>query len=233
MIEISVAAVDRVSFDLAPSTIMGLIGPNGSGKTTLLNVLNGVHKFTAGEIRLRGASLKGLRPHALVARGVSRTFQNPHVFDTVTVFQNMLVPMLHHRDGRSGRIRDRAGTMLEFVGLSDFRNRAASELSGGQQKLLEFARALMSEPVLILMDEPFAGIHPEIKALLIERIARTRENSGTSFIIVSHEIPDLLMLSDAVVCMAAGRVISSGRPAEVAADERVVEAYLGHGISSR
>lgn len=212
---------------------MGLIGPNGSGKTTLLNVLNGVHKLTSGEIRLRGASLKGLRPHTLVARGVSRTFQNPHVFDTVTVFQNMLVPMLHHREGRSRQIRDRADAMLEFVGLSDFRNHAASELSGGQQKLLEFARAVMSEPVLILMDEPFAGIHPEIKALLIERITRTREAAGTSFIIVSHEIPELLMLSDTIVCMAAGRIISSGRPAEVAADERVIDAYLGHGTSSR
>jgi branched-chain amino acid transport system ATP-binding protein len=145
----------------------------------------------------------------------------------------MLVPMLHHREGRSRQIRDRADAMLEFVGLSDFRNHAASELSGGQQKLLEFARAVMSEPVLILMDEPFAGIHPEIKALLIERITRTREAAGTSFIIVSHEIPELLMLSDTIVCMAAGRIISSGRPAEVAADERVIDAYLGHGTSSR
>ena len=218
-------ALDGVSFELPGGAILGLIGPNGSGKTTLLNVLNGVYRPDGGDILLQGSSVAGLAPHRLAERGVARTFQNARVFSTITTMENMFVPTLHRSEPASV-LRERAERLLEFVGLTDLRDLPASELSGGQQKLLEFARALMTEPSLVLMDEPFAGVHPSVKALLLERI-RERNRQGTTFIVVSHEIPDLMGLSDQVLCLANGTVIASGPPDAVTEDEQVVEAYLG------
>jgi ABC-type branched-subunit amino acid transport system ATPase component len=223
-------ALDRASLRLPPGQVLGLIGPNGSGKTTLLNVINGVHRPDTGRITLGDRDLTGRRPHELVGLGLSRTFQNAHVFRTLTAFQNMLVPMLHQRGDVRGWAR-RAEELLERMGLSAHRDQAASELSGGQQKLLEFARAMMTEPALVLMDEPFAGVHPEIKALLIEHI-KGAAGAGVAFLIVSHEIPDLMSLSSSMVCLAQGRCLRSGAPAEVARDERVIEAYLGHQVTA-
>jgi len=225
-----VIAVDRASLTLPPASILGLIGPNGSGKTTLLNIINGIHRPDFGDIALGEVTLVGRPPHQLVDLGLSRTFQNTHVFKTLTVYQNMLLPTLHLRRDGQGRSR-RALELLEFVGLQAHRDQPASELSGGQQKLLEFARALVTEPRVVLMDEPFAGIHPQVKALLLERI-RERARTGTSFLIVSHEIPELMSLSDAMICLAQGRCIASGTAIEVAEDERVIEAYLGHQVVS-
>ncbi|HZV50910.1 MAG TPA: ABC transporter ATP-binding protein [Candidatus Dormibacteraeota bacterium] len=225
-----VTAVDRASLTLPPASILGLIGPNGSGKTTLLNVINGVHRPDSGTIELDGTTLVGRPPHRLVDLGLARTFQNTHVFKTLTVYQNMLLPTLHLGRDRQGRAH-RALELLEFVGLRAHRDQPASELSGGQQKLLEFARALVTDPRVVLMDEPFAGIHPEIKALLLERI-RERARAGTSFLIVSHEIPELMSLSDAMICLAQGRCIAAGTAAEVAENEQVIEAYLGHQVTA-
>jgi ABC-type branched-subunit amino acid transport system ATPase component len=219
-------AVKEVTLRLGAGTTLGLIGPNGSGKTTLLNVINGVYKPDHGSITLAGRRVEGWRPHRLAELGLLRTFQTARVFSTVTVLGNMLVPLTHQGVARS-TAEDRALELLDLVGLADMKEEAASELSGGQHKLLEFARALMPEPRLVLMDEPFAGVHPKIKQTMFEAINHARRE-GTAFIVVSHEIPELIGLSNRLICMNNGQAICEGRPDEVTSDPTVVEAYLGH-----
>lgn len=224
-------AVEDVSFSVEAGTILGLIGPNGSGKTTTLNLVNGVHAPDAGTIRIGDKALAGRPSSAFVKAGVTRTFQNPRVFSTITALENMLVPVLHRR--HTGRPwRDKAEQLLDFVGLAGHKDTPASELSGGQQKLLEFVRALMTDPLAVLMDEPFAGVHPSVKELMRERI-KERNGEGTAFVIVSHEIPDLMRLCSHVICMAEGRVASAGTPEHVTSDPEVISAYLGGGPAGR
>ena len=221
-----ILAVNRVSFELNSSTILGIIGPNGSGKTTLLNILNGIHPPDDGEITFNGVNTTQLKSHQLTKMGIMRTFQNPHVFRTITVYQNMMVPLLH-ADVPAQESYEKAMELLTFVGLEEKADIPASELSGGQQKLLEFARALMTNPQLVMMDEPFGGMHPQIKGTLIQRIKEMRER-GIAFMIVSHEIPNLMELSQQVICLNYGKLIANNTPIAVSQDERVIEAYLGH-----
>ncbi|MGH3666286.1 MAG: ABC transporter ATP-binding protein [Egibacteraceae bacterium] len=219
-------ALDGVTLSMDEGGLLGLIGPNGSGKTTLVNILNGVYRPDRGELWLRGAPLSGVPTHGFARRGIARTFQNPRVFVSISALDNMVMAALHV-DEPARVIEGRAMELLALVGLEGKAHLAASELSGGQQKLLEFARALMIQPSLVLMDEPFAGVHPTIKAQMLARI-RERNAAGTTFAIVSHEIPDLLALCQHVVCLSEGRVIAAGSPAEVRTDAAVIEAYLGH-----
>jgi len=190
-----VAALDDVSFEVVPTTITGLIGPNGSGKTTLLNIINGVFRPDGGTVRFGEAVVTGLSPSELASSGVARTFQTARVFRTLTTMQNLFIPLLHHGRMERAAAGERARDLLKFVGLEGFASLAASELSGGQQRLLEFARALVTQPSLILMDEPFAGVHPEIKRRLIDCIKDAVARDRASFIIVSHEVPDLVAMS--------------------------------------
>jgi branched-chain amino acid transport system ATP-binding protein len=224
-------AVDGVTFAVQSHQIVGLIGPNGSGKTTTLNLLNGVYRTDHGTITVSGRRLTGGSPSAFVRAGVTRTFQQPRVFSTITARENMLVPVLHNKGSRRVHLQ-RADELLEFVGLAAHADTPASELSGGQQKLLEFVRALMTDPHVVLMDEPFAGVHPSVKDLMRQRI-RQRNAEGTAFVIVSHEIPDLMRLCSEVICMAEGSVVAQGAPDEVTANPAVVEAYLGRGPAGR
>jgi branched-chain amino acid transport system ATP-binding protein len=224
-----VVALRDVSFQLEGSAVVGLIGPNGSGKTTLLNVINGVVPADEGAIRLGGEAIGGKRPSSLAAGGLSRTFQTTRVFRTLTVMQNLFVPLLHQGELERAKATERANHLLAFVGLERHADDTASDLSGGQQRLLEFARALVTHPRLVLMDEPFAGVHPEIKKLLIRCIRETVKNEGASFLIVSHEVPDLVNMSDSMVCLVEGSVAASGSPTAVVHDEKVIEGYLGHG----
>jgi len=221
-----ILAVNRVSFELNGSTILGIIGPNGSGKTTLLNILNGVHPPDEGEITFNGVKTTRLKSHQLTKMGIMRTFQNPHVFQTITVYQNMMVPLLH-ANVPAHESYEKAMELLKFVGLEEKAEIPASELSGGQQKLLEFARALMTDPQLVMMDEPFGGMHPQIKGTLIQRIREMRER-GIAFMIVSHEIPNLMELSQQVICLNYGKLIANDTPIAVSQNESVIEAYLGH-----
>jgi len=220
-------ALDGVSLSIPGGRVVGLIGPNGSGKTTLLNTINGVYVPDEGQIRLDGRVVSGRPPHHLARLGVARTFQAARVFSTLTVRENMLLPTVPMRRD-SAEAEQQALELLDGVNLRPFWDRPASELSGGQQKLLEFARMQMSEPKLLLMDEPFAGVHPEIVRLMTERVTDV-SNRGTAVLVVSHEIPVLMQLAREVVCMSAGRVIAAGSPGQVEQDPGVLEAYLGTG----
>lgn len=237
-----VEAVRDVSLTVAPGQVLGVIGPNGSGKTTLINLLTGVYRADRGSIQVAGTETSRLPAYRVAGLGVARTFQNPHVFSTLTVRQNLLMALRHSvRRGRAvgdpgdpaaGAPGTLAGsgdisTWLEWTGLTDKADHVASELSGGQRKLVEFARAMVRRPSLVLMDEPFAGVHPAVKRVLHDRIRQLAASGETAFLIVSHEIPDLIDLSDQFVCMAAGAVLKAGDPAEVCRDEAVVDAYLG------
>jgi ABC-type branched-subunit amino acid transport system ATPase component len=223
--------LDGVSFEAAPGRVVGIIGPNGSGKTTLVNVINGVYRPTRGSITLDGHRIDGISPHRLIRLGVSRTFQNPRVFQSLTVLDTLL--MVSESAGRQRRETARARELLGLVGLADLAAAPASELSGGQKKLAEFARALMTRPRLVLMDEPFAGIHPVIKQSLMTRVRETCDQWGITYLVVSHEVSELVTLSDEFLCLAHGRVLASGDPAAVSGDPAVIEAYLGAPAGAR
>jgi len=221
------AAVDDLSFQLESGVILGVIGPNGSGKTTLLNVINGVYKPDRGSIKYHGVITNGMKPYELAAKGVARTFQNARVFLTISTYQNMIIPLLH-RNISPRALENKAKELLESVDLLSYADVPASELSGGQKKLLEFARALMTDPRLILMDEPFAGVHPTIKSTLCDRII-DHQKMGTSMILVSHEVPVIMGLSEEVLCMASGKIVAHDTPSEISKNDEVIAAYLGHG----
>jgi ABC-type branched-subunit amino acid transport system ATPase component len=221
-----VRALHQVSLELEAGQVVGLIGPNGSGKTTLMNVLSGVYPPDGGTVTLEGQSVAGLRPYTLVTRGMARTFQSARVFQTITVEHNMMVPVLHDRSDPAV-LAERSATLLQLVGLEHQAHQAASELSGGQQRLLEFARALMTQPRVVLMDEPFAGVHPEIKQSLLSSL-REMQDQGISFLLVSHELPVITRIASELVCLASGEVIARGTATDVTGSPRVEEAYLGH-----
>jgi ABC-type branched-subunit amino acid transport system ATPase component len=222
-----VVAVDNISFQIDRMSISGLIGPNGSGKTTLINIINGIVPPETGRINLCEESIVGLRPNELAGKGISRTFQSARVFSTLTVLQNLFIPLLHRGKIERTAAEGRARELLTFVGLERHAHRAASELSGGQQRLLEFARALATRPSLVLMDEPFAGVHPETKRLLSDCIKEAVKRDHASFLIVSHEVPDLVRMSDYMLCLVAGKIAAAGPPSIVIKDQLVIEGYLG------
>lgn len=221
-------AVRGVSLDVAPGDVLGVIGPNGSGKTTLVNLVTGAYRPQSGTIRVGGVDTTRRAAHSVAALGMARTFQNPRVFHTMTVRQNLLAAVAHRRGReRAHGLADEVERWLDLVGLRSFADRVAHELSGGQQKLVEFARAMVHRPCVVVMDEPFAGVHPHVKATLHEQIMAAARNRGTAFVVVSHEIPDLIRLSDRFLCMAEGRVLAAGHPDVVCRDKAVVDAYLG------
>ncbi|MGH3401299.1 MAG: ABC transporter ATP-binding protein [Streptosporangiaceae bacterium] len=223
-----VQAVRDVSYSMAAGSVLGVIGPNGSGKTTMINLLSGAYRPTRGSVLISGRQSTGLPAHRICALGVARTFQNPHVFKTLTVRENLSVSVRHRAGSASARRHAKyCDEWLELVGLTRLADRVAHELSGGQQKLIEFARAMVRRPLLVLMDEPFAGVHSDVKALLHRQIASLSSRGEAAFMIVSHEVPDLMSLSQSLLCMAEGQVLTSGPPQTVCSDARVIDAYLG------
>jgi branched-chain amino acid transport system ATP-binding protein len=232
--------VDGVSFTLARGTVTGLIGPNGAGKTTLFNLIAGAYRPGAGTLTLDGARIDGLRPDAVFARGLARTFQIPRPFPAMTVLENVMLAPRHQAGERfwanwlrpaavaaeERRIRDAARRWLDFVGLSRLAAEPARVLSGGQRKLLELARVLVAEPRLILLDEPGAGVAPPLLAIIMEKIAELNAR-GTTFLVIEHNMDLVATLCRPVLVMAAGRLLMEGTPEEVTRDPRVVEAYLG------
>jgi ABC-type branched-subunit amino acid transport system ATPase component len=225
-------AVNQLSLSVPRAQIRGLIGPNGSGKTTTVNVLSGLYRPDDGEIHLCGRRTDRLRPHEITAYGIARTFQISKLFGHMTVLENVLLPALAALDRGSGRalpeIVERGRELLDFVTLDRMRHAQAKELSGGQSMLVQIARAFMVHPLqLVLMDEPFAGVHPTIRDIILESILKINREEGITFLIVSHEMAELRRLCQQVSVMDEGRLIAEGTLEEVANDPRVLEAYLG------
>jgi len=218
-----VIAVDDCSFALTPHRIWGLIGPNGSGKTTLFNLLSGVLAPDAGQIVFKGHNVAGWPSHRITARGLGRTFQITRLFEGMTVLENMRVAA---RAADPARVAARADELIEFVGLRALRDEYAGNLSYGQQKLIEFMRVLMTEPELILLDEPFAGVNPVMENKLVELIHALLAQ-GKTFLITDHEMRLIMSLCERVLVLDYGHLIAEGPPAAIRADERVIEAYFG------
>ena len=234
------SAVDDVSFRVRPGSITGLIGPNGAGKTTLFNLIAGALPPTAGRIALGETRLDGQPPHRILRAGVARTFQIPRPFAAMTVLENV---MLAGQDQPGERfwtnwlrpgtvaageraLRERARELIDFVGLGALLGAPARVLSGGQRKLLELARALMTAPRLLLLDEPAAGVNPVLLNELAERIVALNR-TGTTVLMVEHNLDLVMRLCRPVLVMAAGRLLLEGDPETVRADARVQAAYLG------
>jgi len=227
-----VVAVNALSLAVGDGEIRGLIGPNGSGKTTTVNLLSGLYHADDGAIVLRGERTERMRPHEIAAHGVGRTFQVPKLFANMTVLENVLVPALAALDRTGGRpmpeIIGRARQLLEFVTLDPLRDALAKELSGGQAMLAQIARAFMLRPLhLLLLDEPFAGVHPTIRSTIIDAVLRMNREEGVTVLVVSHEMAELRRLCRRVSVMHEGTLIAEGSLDEVANDGRVLEAYLG------
>jgi branched-chain amino acid transport system ATP-binding protein len=238
-------AVDRASLDVEPGSITALIGPNGAGKSTLFNVVSGFLAADRGTVRFEGRRIDRSAPHRIARFGLVRTFQVPRALTRLSVLDNVLLAASGHpgeqlrglllRPGRARArertARERATELLELVRLDGHAADYAGVLSGGQRKLLDFARVLMAGPRLVLLDEPMAGVSPTLGRQLVEHALRLRADLGMTFLFVEHDLDMVMEASDRVIVMSEGRVIASGAPAEVRADERVVDAYLGTTLS--
>jgi branched-chain amino acid transport system ATP-binding protein len=228
------AAVDGVSFAVAPGEIRGIIGPNGAGKTTLLNLISGVYPPTGGEIRLDGELLAGLAPHQLARKGLIRSFQVARLFGNMSVLDNLMVPYLADRRGRDAAgAAEQAARLLELTRLLPLARSEAKTLSGGQRALLQIAAGFMVPRLkCYLLDEPFAGVNPVIKDSIIDLIEAHNREHRTTFVIVSHEMALVRRLCRRVTVMIEGRVGAEGTLDEVAGKDEVIGAYLGRGSAT-
>jgi branched-chain amino acid transport system ATP-binding protein len=238
-----VCAVDVDHLEVPSGRIIALIGPNGAGKTTFFNVLTGFERANGGRWTFQGRRVTGEPPYEIARQGMVRTFQLPRALARMTVLENMMLAAPNQRGerffvalvrpawrGQDEQIELRAAELLDWLGLSSVSDDYAGTLSGGQRKLLELGRAVMAAPDLLMLDEPTAGVNPALKESLLDRIHALREQ-GVTVLFVEHDMDVVTRISDGVVCMAQGRVISEGEPGDVVADPAVIDAYLGahHG----
>ena len=240
-----ITAVDGASFSVAEGSLTGLIGPNGAGKSTTFNCITGVHAPTSGSVTFRGTDITGRAPHEIAQQGLVRTFQIARELPEMTVLENMmlapkgqsgerlsysLLPGLRDRVvSQEEELLDRAWRQLEFFEIDHLAEEYAGTLSGGQRKLLEMARALMTDPDVVLLDEPLAGVNPTLEEKLLDRIHELRE-MGNTFLFVEHDMDVIMDNCEHVIVMHQGKVLAEGTPDQVTSDERVVEAYLGGDV---
>ena len=218
-------AITGVSFAVEAGQLLGLIGPNGAGKTTIFNMISGIYRTDRGRIRLRDHDITNRRPTEIAQLGVARTFQVPRTFNHMTVEENLLVPALRARGSRGGALA-RVADLLREIGLFDRRYRNASELAGAERQLLQFARAIVTDPRLLILDELFAGASAGVVDLMIG-MTRSLAARGVACLVISHDIVSLPRLCDEVIVLTEGSILTRGALAEVRQDPRVVEAYLG------
>jgi len=239
-------AVDGATLDVATGSITALIGPNGAGKTTLFNVLTGFYRSDGGEVSFAGHSISGRSPHSIARLGMVRTFQITKALSRMPVIDNMMLaapdqpgerlstvvfrPAAWRR--REAEVREQAIELLEVFNLHEKAGDYAGTLSGGQRKLLELARALMTRPRLLMLDEPMAGINPTLGRRLLDHMERLRRDEDVTFLFIEHDMEVVMNHSDRVIVMAEGRVIADGEPLEVRSDRAVIDAYLGGGAAA-
>jgi len=227
-------ALSAVSLSVEPGELLGVIGPNGSGKTTLFNCVTGVLRPTGGHVRFKGEDITGLSADRVHRRGIARTFQLIQLFPEMTVLENMLLATQERHGSLLGRLIRREGPepagraleLLEYLGIADLRDRLASNLSYGQQKLLDFGMALMSRPEVILLDEPLAGVNPTMINKLVGHILALNAQ-GHTFVVIEHNMEVVMSLCRRIVVLSQGERIAEGTPAEVADNPLVLDAYFG------
>ena len=234
-------AVDGIAFDVAPQEVFAIIGPNGAGKTTVFNCISGFYKPTTGAIALAGKNIAGHSSHHVANEGVVRTFQNVRLFKSMTVLENLLVAQHHHHkppplsglfNTRRYRESERlkivnALKWLDIMGLREYANREAGNLAYGHQRRLEIARCMITEPRLLMLDEPAAGLNPQEKNDLQQLIDQLRRDYGVTVLLIEHDMGLVMGVSERILVMEYGRPIALGTPEAVRNDERVIKAYLG------
>ena len=229
-----VQANQNISLSVKEGIITGLIGPNGSGKTTLFNSIVGQHPIDNGNILFQGKEISKLRVGEIARLGLLRTFQQTRINNKMNCEDNMEISVSHRGrrfgsmfSSRKGEILDRAEELLDFVGLYSKRFLISGDLSFGQQKLLEFAMALMNDPKVLLLDEPTAGINPTLINGLIDRLKRANEEMGVTLFVIEHNMRVVMNLASHVFCLAHGKLLAGGPPSEIQNDQKVIDAYLG------
>ncbi len=236
-----VTAINDTTFRVNSKEIYGLIGPNGAGKTTMFNIITGNYQATEGEIVFRSEKLNGLKPHIIVKKGIARTFQNIRLFNTMSVMDNVLIGFDFQAKytylesilrfprffGEEKRIRKRAMEILEYFGIAEFADYKATDLSYGQQRKVEIARALATNPSMLLLDEPAAGMNPAETKELAELIRTARDDFDLTVLLIEHDMQFVNHLCDKVLVLDYGKTIFEGSPADAIKDKEVVAAYLG------
>jgi branched-chain amino acid transport system ATP-binding protein len=240
-------AVDGFELSVAQGALVGLIGPNGAGKTTVFNMITGLYEPTAGSISLAGEELTGLEPHQITQRGIGRTFQNIRVFPNLSVLDNVAIAYHPHAgygiadalfrtpryEQKELELVERAQDFLSVFNLQDRQNEIAKNLPYGEQRRLEIARALATEPKLLLLDEPAAGMNPNETVRLMELIHFIRDRFKLTILLIEHQMRVVMGICEWITVMDFGQIIARGTPREIQCNEKVIEAYLGTGVAAR